>query len=439
MANKFWLGIAGGTAHAYTATIAATWAGADTATVSINSKDVTITVATGETSTNEVAAALSAAINASDATSDLAGAETRNVGGQQYPEFAELKATVLSNKVTITHKELGVPFTLTATRVTAGSGTNTGAVSVTSTGPMHYDNPSNWSGGSLPVDLDVVVFNAGSMDCSYGLTYALTNTDDLSFLRTTDYTGTIGLPAINKNGYHEYRERFLKMYDQLDAMTILFERGNKIATGGPTYLNLQSQTYASLFARDCGTIVEGRPNLSIHGGTVSDMYLGRGSVLIDPDDANQTAGCTIDALEIGGIGLDDNGTQVVLGRLTAWASGGTTSTVKSGNTIMECALDQGTPELTLVIQGGEVHARGDGSLTDPLTIQDGTFHWDADGDIAGTVNVWSDGTLDLTGDGRTHAFSGTINVYDGSTVRKGGHTPTLTPLGCTLEDVNVTA
>ena len=427
MAIKKWEGKAGGVAHAYTVTVANTWAAADTITATINTKAVTVTVATGETTTNEVAAALAAAINAPSKDSEKAGTETRNVGGRQYPEFAELEATAKSNVVTITHRSLGVPYTLTASATTAGSGTATAAVSVTAVGPHHANNASNWSGGALPADGDTLVFDEGAVDCLYGLNYFRDNTLKVSFLRTTDYTGQIGLPATNVNNYPEYRDRFLELYDNADAKTIKFEKGNVSMAGGSTYLDLQGSTYASLLARDLGS----NGFLAVHGGTVSDLYLGSGDIVIDPDDANQTSGMTIDALEV-----ESFAGTAVIGRNAQWANAGTTGTMRGGTLFIDCAQDQGTPELALSVLGGEVHQRGDGNI-DSVTIQEGLFSWEADGDVTGTINVWSDGTLDLSRDGRTKAFSGTINVYDSATVDKGTHTPTLTPLGCTLEDVNV--
>ena len=436
MANKFWLGSAGGNHHAYTITLANTWAAADSVSATINGKPVTVTVATGETSTNEVAGSLCAAINAANATAGLVGEETRNVGGQEYPEFRELTATCASSVVTVRHDTIGIPFVLTATEVTAGSGTATAAVSVTATGPHHADNAANWSGGALPADGDTLVFNEGNSSCSYGLHHFRDATKKISLLRTTDYTGSIGLPATNPGGYAEYRDRFLEMYDTTDAFKATFETGDRMTTGGPPYLDMVGSTYASLFARDVGAIVQGRPNLQIHGGTVSDMYLGNGSFLIDPDDANVTTGMTIDALNVDG--TSDQSTLVTFGRNTAWANAGTAGTFRDGTVVFECAIDQGTPLLTITQLGGMLHARGDGDLG-AATIKGGTFHWEADGDAAGVMNIWGDATLDLRGDGRARAFSGTLNVYQPATVWKGGHTPTLTPLGCTLEDCKIFA
>lgn len=439
MAIRHWQGKAGGQAQTFTITIADTWAGADTITITINTKTLVLIVG-ALTSTNDVAEALAAAINASSQTDGVVGTELRNVGGQQIPELTELVATVASNVVTLTGTTLGKPIALAVSEVTAGDGTATLATTVIATGPNHADNANNWSGNTLPADGDTIRFDEGAVSCLYALDYFRTNSIALNFVRTGDYTGTIGLPATNADNssatYAEYRDRYLELYDAGDAKTIDFEAGDRGGSGGETYLDLQGQTFAALNARDLGSIST-TPKLQVHGGTVSAFYMGLGECLVDPDDAQQTGGMTIDAL-IAGAGGSESASLLTLGRLTEWASGGTAIAVRGCTLTLDCALDQGTPEATPTIHTGTLVARGDGTVKN-VTVRDGTFQWAAGGTANGTIDVWGDGTLDLTGDGRTKTFSGTINAHEGATILKGGHNPTITPVGCTVEDLNLTA
>ncbi len=216
MATIRWLGAAQDVPQITPVTIALTWATGDKASLTINKKTLTLTLGTDAT-TADVASELYYAWNATSATANLAGAtldESRNVGGQEIPEFNGIKATVSGSVVTLTGPP-GEPFTVTRSSVTAGDGTLTvGPNTQEATGKHFWDNVDNWEGGVVPANIDTIngdtaLFDFGSVDVKY----ALDNTEqNISIVREDTYTGNIGLPQIHATyGYVEYRKRFLDL------------------------------------------------------------------------------------------------------------------------------------------------------------------------------------------------------------------------------------
>jgi hypothetical protein len=191
MATVRWIGNALPVQQVTTITIAGTWATGDIATVTMNGKDISITIGTDATTT-AVALALQEAISGTDQTGT--GDHTFSVtNGQTIPEFREVTATVASAVLTLTADTLvGKPFTVTTSETTASTDGVVGTPSTTTaaTGPHHFDNADNWSTGSVPVDADDIWFDSGSVSCLYALSQSsvtpssINITPSLSFLPT---------------------------------------------------------------------------------------------------------------------------------------------------------------------------------------------------------------------------------------------------------------
>ena len=90
MAEPRWLGAAVDIAEVYTILFANTWASADTYTLTINSKDIGLTLGAGNTATTDVATAVKEMINGDAATIST---HTRSQTGNNVGEFARLTAT----------------------------------------------------------------------------------------------------------------------------------------------------------------------------------------------------------------------------------------------------------------------------------------------------------------------------------------------------------
>ena len=93
MTEHTWIGTAARITQITSIAVADTWDTGDTARIICNGNTVEVTVGTADT-TAGVAAALVAALNAADRTTDLIGNESRNIGGLEIPEFREFTAQV---------------------------------------------------------------------------------------------------------------------------------------------------------------------------------------------------------------------------------------------------------------------------------------------------------------------------------------------------------
>ena len=214
MAFKRWLGRAGAVAEVHTVTIStgAGWGNDDTITLTINGKDLVITVQTLLTNP-QIATTVQEAwenLTFTDTTATKIPAD----GGQGFAEHAEITATVSGSVVTLTHDTDGTPFTLTvATSDTGGIATIT---LIKATGPNHWDDVDNWeheSGNDLPgVNAgDEVIIENSDVSILYQLNQFSILNDLTSLTIARNYTGDIGLPRLNAGGYVEYRTTYLKI------------------------------------------------------------------------------------------------------------------------------------------------------------------------------------------------------------------------------------
>ncbi len=227
-----------------TITVANTWAAGDTATMTINGKDLIVTVGATGTSTANVAIAIK---EAWDAFTRLDGTgttdATSNAGGQEFGEFAEVAASVSGSVVTLIANKGGRPFTLTVTEATVGTGTATGANTVAATGKNYWSDTDNWDTGSVPVNDDTVVFRDTNISCRYGLP---NNSLEVTLQVWMSFTGEIGLPSINADNpvqpYYEYRQRYVRLDDAGGGTNIAHRFGLGKDGTGPTLINLKHST-----------------------------------------------------------------------------------------------------------------------------------------------------------------------------------------------------
>ena len=81
-----------------------------------------------------------------------------------------------------------------------------------SRGPNHWDDPLNWSGGSIPVNTDDVSIDHSDIDILYGLDQSGVTLSTLTI--GASFTGKLGLAETNSEGndpYIEYRQQYLKL------------------------------------------------------------------------------------------------------------------------------------------------------------------------------------------------------------------------------------
>ena len=196
-----------------------------------NGKNLVLDVGTDVTATQVAAecAAMIDAVNRDDGLLTPTTDETRNLGGEEVPEFYEVDAYNVGGIVYIESKEAGVPFTITVAENATGSITSTTVTNAN--GENWVSEPSNWlkgdgSRGTLPDDADEMHFDAVAPDALYGLNVFASTGREPNFNRSTDFQGNIGLPlrrsvpAINAF-YFEYRGRYLTLDDPTLAIRFI--------------------------------------------------------------------------------------------------------------------------------------------------------------------------------------------------------------------------
>jgi hypothetical protein len=386
MANRRWIGRAQAIKQVNTITVALAWTLGDTVTMTINDKALVLT--TGLTGTTDVALALKEAWEGETLT-DTTASYTPAGGGLDIVEHSLVTATVSGSVVTLTADTAGVPFTLTVSEVTASTGTATGAVATTATGPNFIDNVDNWDGGAIPTTGDDVYFDNSDVSALYGLGQSAVDISSLTI--AANYTGEIGLPKTNPAGYVEYFGDYL----EYDVDTITIGRGDgtgsgriKIdsgvntsvikvySTGNPAESGLEAFLWKGSDISNTMEVISGSVGVGAYGGEVADITtldVTSGTVRLG---AGFTAGATI-TNHLGTITLESNATAIT--------SGGGTINVDGAATVG-----------TLTIEGGVCNYNSSGTAT---TV------------VIGGEQV--DALVDCSGDGTARTFTTTTIKQNG--------------------------
>ena len=378
MPTTFWIGNQRTTAQVDTLTITAAGAAGDTVIATINTKNVTYTVVSGDT-TSTVASGLLALLQSASAP----------------PEFQELSYTVSSNVITCTAAVPGTPFTMTA--FSTGGATIVHAVATTNQSPSDVNDAKNWlrSGvNSIPQNGDDVVVADSTVPLLWNLT-ALAAVTFASYTRWQNFTGQIGLPENNPNGYYEYRPTYFQFIGSAGTFTMQLGIG-QIGTG-PTlekYDNLAQQTNVVVLASGAA---QQDFNIYWKGSNASNVLsiVGGVSVAIGmlPAETATLASATVDggALSLGS-GVTFSGTL----------------TVNGGTSTVLCA-----PATLSLLNGAIVNVEGLALTYATVTARSGSrLNWLANGTIT-TLTLTVGAILDKSADVR--AMTITNSTIDGDT------------------------
>ena len=421
MATRRWLGHAADIKQVDTLAVAGTWVTGDTITLRIDNIDVVVTIGSLVT-TGQVATTIKQAFNGETLT-DTTASVVPTGGGAAIPQHNEITASVASSTVTFTADTAGVPFTMTGSE-TAVAGSITYTADVTAaTGKNFWSNADNWSGNAVPVSTDDVYFEEGAIDCLYGLGQSAVTLTSLNVHKR--YTGKIGLPNRNANGYSEYRATYLAV----SATTVTLGNGSGNGSGRiklDTGINV-----ATLFVFGTGATAEAglEPLLwkGTHASNAVNISYGSLGIAVLPGETANVSG-----------GLRLGSTTGVTQRLF----GGSSGTVRcgSGVTLATITKDGGTLETdsnitTLNNYGGDTVAKS-GNIT-TVTIGAGTLFYLGVGTIT-TANI--SGMIDFSRDERARTLT-TTNLYRGGTINDPAKSVTFTNgivlQQCQVSDVNL--
>ena len=355
-------------------------------------------------------------------------------GAQAIPQFSEITAAVPSgatSTVTFTANTSGKPFTMTATESTAGTGTATLANTTVATGKNFFSNQDNWSGNTVPVDGDTIVFDTGSVDCLYGLSPAI---QPATVIKLKTYTGDIGLAETNTDNtskpYPEYRTKYLTFDDNTATTTYHIEQGEGT---GSSLVRIDAGAGQVIWnSYGSGTrFITGQPCqlfIGTHANNAFNVNQGDLGVAFFPDES-----ATVETLRVG------NG-----------STSGATVVCGSGVTLTSAIIDISGGSLTLnsaTTSSSDIDISGSGSLYCygtgghiNIDVRKGTCYYRTSGTLA-TLAVQSGGTFDRSGDLRGATITNAVQLYKGATLTDPHGVLTLSAgfkvNGGTLADVTV--
>jgi len=451
---KTWTGQAPAIKQVDTITVTNTWADGDSvaltvgnASHAIGSATLTINVSVGGTpSTSDVASMIAAAINAGSATSNIQNAETRNVGGQELPQFRNILATVSGNVVTLTAKTAGLPFIIAAVATTSGDGDVTVNSVTASDGPNHIDSIRNYDTGNAFTTLDTLRFDDGIIPALWGMGYFRANNLDMHIVRTTRYRGRLGPPKINSAGHLEYMDRFFKCRDNTGSVvTIKLEEDPNVKEGGITQLDLDGVTPASVDIRATGNTAD--KTCTIIGGTFT-LSAGGGNIILGPDYEAAPATAASVNIVAGGDPKTPSALNLVCGPNSGIANGNKSLAAISGTVHVKTPLyEDGSNRCAVTIgRGGLVIYDSPGSHSYTVGIfPEGSFVWivnDSSGATTnqGSITVSTGACFDMSqGTANLDTGGQSITVYGGANIKRGNIAPDQywNLVGCSPEQVNV--
>lgn len=422
-ATKEYVAKAGARPQIDSITVANTWAAGDTATITIGNASIVVTCGSSTTTTAQVADVIKRAINATRIDENLVGDESRSAAGQQIGEFRDVEAVIdvtNTSRVLVRSVVAGVPFgtpggNMTATEVTAGSGTVTRASVQTATGPWHWDATANWSTGSVPVNDDIVVFRGTANGPKYGLPAAI----EVTVHTYMSFTGTIGLPQINtSNGvpYGEYRTRYLTLDEGGTGTAITHLIGMGAGAGSPNiFISHDSSITLVTSATIYNTGTSAIPGVKSVNLIIRNPVATNGVVTIINGSADLGTQNSLDpawgTLNISGQNTDVLVVNQTPNDATINQSGGKLEWIETKATAGTRAFN---------IYGGECVCKdmqGAGNVT--AKIYGGKMIWDATKTIA-TLIISSTGVFDLEKDGPGRGFTMTnCDLYKGASLLDG--------------------
>lgn len=291
-----------------------------------------------------------------------------------------------------------------------------------STGKHYWSAAANWSGNSVPATGDTVWLMNSDVSILYGLAQSAVTLAALN--HDMSFTGSVGLPDNNEEGYREYRDKELAI--SVTALNLGLGDGDGSSL---IRINMGSNVWHAI-VHDTGGSDDEFPAVLLRGSHAdSTLKVMSGSVGVAVF-GGETSTLTSLQMSAGG---DGAGPTVRLG------SGVTLSgnLTKQGGTL-ECYCSIGGNFLQTA---GDSTFYGTAAITGTSEIQEGTVNWRSAGSLTGNVDVAGGGTLAFGEDHRGRTVAGTVVLHAGATLLDPHRSVTWSnPIQlkqCRLEDVTV--
>jgi len=262
----------------------------DTLSAVINTKSVTYTCISGDTTTTAATGWL-ALLQASTAP----------------PEFQQLTWSSVGPLITAVATTAGTPFTLS--KAQTGSATCTLAQTVANLSPSDPGLSTNWlrSGSpGIPQNGDIVILQNSNIPWLWNLS-ALAAVQFASFTRYQSFQANIGLPAFNPAGYIEYLPTAFA-FTASGTLPMLLGAGT-VGSGPPSI-----ESYSVGSTQIAATVLNGPTGLTILGTNTANTVLLEGATLSIATAAGQTSGLATATVNSGGtlyLGSGVTGTPTV--------------------------------------------------------------------------------------------------------------------------------
>ena len=420
MADKNWTGNANSFFEKYTLLIGGTWLAADTISLTISNKTITLTLGTTVT-TAQVATDVAAMWNGNPA---LSSGYTSTSTGNLVPEMNEATATVSGSTITFTGDTSGLPFTMSKAQSTA-SGTTTLTNTVDATGVNDLANTGNFVEAAALASTNT--FNLDRpVSIQHGLDQSAVTLTAWNVSERFTAASYAGLPARRSTGYEEYRETFLKIgcttFNYYGSSGLFKWNAGSVQTAATMYTGGSSVDvgrsafqFIGTHASNTVTVLGGDVGIAGNTGEVStvatlkqtggNVFCGTGATLttVTKDAGNLTLNSSTTTLI-----TNDGDTRIRSGTHTNVTMGGGTLTVVAGtitnllmlrgsatlglgmgagNSIVKSGgtLDIYTAPTTLTSNAGDTYVQNGGMTT--CTINSGTFYYGAAGSTITTLNL----------------------------------------------------
>lgn len=371
MAVNRWIGGGAVTrAQVGTFTIAGTPAAGNTVGVTINGKNVSYTLITGDDTTTTA--------------SGLADALRAATDG----EFKLITWTNDAAIVTATAATPGVPYTPTGagsvtTTATGGGATNTHAAVTANSSPNDVSDTANWSAGSLPVGADDVLIEATDQPLLWNLSALSAVT--LASLKVRDSfapqsASWVGNPVVHPTlGFREFRGSELTV----QGVTTLEVNLNANAPAGAFQFNVGAVACALKVTGSGGSAV--REECVFWRGTentANTIEVYGGSVALQPLIYSSTGTAKCQTIKV------INGTV----RLESGATANTSASVQDSTLDTRATV----PTLTVFGDASAVTVRDAATVGTLLTIDEGRVSWLSSGAVP-VLKGGSGGVIDFAG------------------------------------------
>jgi hypothetical protein len=268
------------------------------------------------------------------------------------------------------------------------------------TGPEWWDEPLNWSGGTLPSNTDICWLDKYDGNILYGLDGVTAEMAELHI--TASFTGQFGLKPISDAGYYQYRQL------SADVKATLLMVGEGSGDGSP-FINLNGGTFQTqLIVNSTGSPDDNSiPALmwkGTHNSNVVRVFRGSfGCALL----VGETA--TIATLQIGYATDREGDVEYAIGPgITV-----TTIQISGGDGVINLGTANAT---TLTITGGQVVVNGTYGVSTTFAIApdnddvNATVVWNTTGTLGGAPVVAGAGKLDFSQDMRAKTVTNPIEV-----------------------------